>query len=327
MWREQNEKFYLKSLDHQGLLFKQTDMRALRSKALLNEIETLYDERHEQEETNGDGGNNSSGGAAGGSGGATTGVGVGNLQQASGPHMEFEYTDLTILEDANNLLIHHVKRQTGIHKEDKHKIKLLLRQFLLELFSQPKQEMSDDERDDDDDDDRADEKDDSSDKEGGKENGKQTTRSERVRKNRAEKEKKDKERAAADKAKKEKESEADAKLEAAAAAAVAAAMSASGRRTPPHARDQAQGETYSLIMANNNWYLFLRLHQILCERLTKMYNQAVIIANEESKDRGGRKESTSVALRLKPKSKNSFHFSFLFFLVLSLHFSFSPLYF
>ena len=51
-WREQNEKYYLKSLDHQGLLFKQSDTRFLRSKSLLNELETLYDERHEQEEAN-----------------------------------------------------------------------------------------------------------------------------------------------------------------------------------------------------------------------------------------------------------------------------------
>lgn len=43
-WREQNEKYYLKSLDHQGINFKQNDIKALRSKSLFNEIETLYDE-------------------------------------------------------------------------------------------------------------------------------------------------------------------------------------------------------------------------------------------------------------------------------------------
>lgn len=43
-WREQTEKFYLKSLDLQGISFKQTDVRTLRSKALINEIETLFDE-------------------------------------------------------------------------------------------------------------------------------------------------------------------------------------------------------------------------------------------------------------------------------------------
>lgn len=44
LWREQNEKYYLKSLDHQGLTFKQNDIKALRSKTLLNEIESIYDE-------------------------------------------------------------------------------------------------------------------------------------------------------------------------------------------------------------------------------------------------------------------------------------------
>lgn len=64
-----------------------------------------------------------------------------------------------------------------------------------------------------------------------------------------------------------------------------------------------QDESYSHIMCNNNWCLFLRLHNILSERLTKMYNQAVILANEETKDKKERKDSTAVALRLKPKSK------------------------
>lgn len=44
IWREQNEKYYLKSLDHQGMNFKATDVKALRSKSLFNEIETIFDE-------------------------------------------------------------------------------------------------------------------------------------------------------------------------------------------------------------------------------------------------------------------------------------------
>ncbi len=55
------------------------------------------------------------------------------------------------MEDANNLLIHHVKRQTSIHKEDKHKIKVLLKHFLMDRFKHPRQELSEDEREDDDD--------------------------------------------------------------------------------------------------------------------------------------------------------------------------------
>lgn len=141
IWREQNEKYYLKSLDHQGINFKQTDVKALRSKSLLNEIETLFDEvsaniylytfffmvvlfqRHEQNEE--------------------------GAEPIVGPHLIIPYKDRTILDDAANLLIHHVKRQTGIQKGEKRRIKHLLRQFLPELFFHPKQQLTDDEREDD----------------------------------------------------------------------------------------------------------------------------------------------------------------------------------
>lgn len=43
-WREQNEKYYLKSLDHQGINFKHADIKMLRSKSLMNQIETAYEE-------------------------------------------------------------------------------------------------------------------------------------------------------------------------------------------------------------------------------------------------------------------------------------------
>ena len=39
-----------------------------------------------------------------------------------------------MLEDASQLLIHHVKRQSGIHKADKHKIKTFLRQQVPDIF-------------------------------------------------------------------------------------------------------------------------------------------------------------------------------------------------
>lgn len=121
-WRDQNEKYYLKSLDHQGINFKQTDTKSLRSKSLFNDIETLYDERHEHNEDHS------------------------QEQVVSGPHLVLPYKDKTILEDATNLLIHHVKRQTGIQKQEKSKIKHILRQFVPDLFFSPRQQLSDDER-------------------------------------------------------------------------------------------------------------------------------------------------------------------------------------
>ena len=38
----------MQSLDHQGITFKATDTRAMRSKSLIGEIETTFDERQEQ---------------------------------------------------------------------------------------------------------------------------------------------------------------------------------------------------------------------------------------------------------------------------------------
>lgn len=74
-------------------------------------------------------------------------------------------------------------------------------------------------------------------------------------------------------------------------------------KVPVHALSNDPEEAYSLFMVNNNWYVFLRLHAILCERLTKMYERAVVLAEEETKQRTSRKESTAVALRLKPKNE------------------------
>lgn len=62
--------------------------------------------------------------------------------------MVLPYKDKSILEDAANLLIHHVKRQTGIQKQEKARIKHILRQFVPELFFEPRQPLSDDERED-----------------------------------------------------------------------------------------------------------------------------------------------------------------------------------
>ncbi|XP_071557175.1 paired amphipathic helix protein Sin3a isoform X1 [Temnothorax nylanderi] len=250
IWREQNEKYYLKSLDHQGINFKQNDVKALRSKSLFNEIETLYDERHEQ----GDDGN---------------GDGQGN----SGPHLVLPYKDKSVLDDAANLLIHHVKRQTAVHKEDKQRIKLLLKHFIPDLFFHTRQELSDDERDEDD------EKEDVNVATCNNSQSATTTSSlSGLQANRN-------------------------KASTSPNTSSATSKSEPDVKVPMHALSSDPEEAYTLFMGSNNWYLFLRLHHILCERLTKMYDRAVVLAEEESKYKQQRKESTAVALRLKPKSE------------------------
>uniref|UniRef100_A0A8C8LV53 Paired amphipathic helix protein Sin3b n=1 Tax=Oncorhynchus tshawytscha TaxID=74940 RepID=A0A8C8LV53_ONCTS len=118
IWREQYEKAYLKSLDHQGVNFKQNDMKALRSKSLLNEIESVYDERQEQSTEEG------------------------GVAQQGDPHMVFTYEDKQILEDAASLIIYHVKRQPTIHKDDKDHIKRVIQHFVPDLFFSRRGELS-----------------------------------------------------------------------------------------------------------------------------------------------------------------------------------------
>ena len=65
--------------------------------------------------------------------------------------MTLKYRDRSILDDAVTLIVHHMKRQTSLHKEDKQKIKELLYHFMPDLFFMPRGELSDDEQDKDED--------------------------------------------------------------------------------------------------------------------------------------------------------------------------------
>lgn len=130
IWREQNEKYYLKSLDHQSLSFKQNDLKYLRTKSLNNEIENIATSRQKKSEDQESENHNSS-----------------PSDTNSLPHMIFVYPDKSMIGIASNLIIHHVKRQTSVHKDDKRKIKHMMRQFIPDLFATPRGDMSDDEID------------------------------------------------------------------------------------------------------------------------------------------------------------------------------------
>ena len=58
------------------------------------------------------------------------------------------------------------------------------------------------------------------------------------------------------------------------------------------------------MFGNNNWYLFIRLHDVLCERLQNIASQAQKLADEEARCKKERKESTAIALRLKAPSES-----------------------
>ena len=260
IWREQNEKYYLKSLDHLGTNFKQNDVKALRSKALINEIETMFEERNEE---NAQGKNDRS------PSGCVPG----------GPHLKLGYKSRKVLDDAADLLIHHAKRQTGITKEDKRRIKTLLRHTIPDMFHHPRQELSEDEREDDDEEDGGNKKD------SGKSSESASVSGEDGRKNQRRSGK----------------------------------VVINGRGGDAESREGTstigddEDEEYTVFFANNHWYVFLRLHHILCERLSRVWDRANQLMEEEreeaaktqrhSRINGRNNENVAVALRLKPKAE------------------------
>ncbi|XP_064596113.1 paired amphipathic helix protein Sin3b-like isoform X2 [Liolophura sinensis] len=250
IWREQNEKYYLKSLDHQGINFKQNDIKAIRSKALLNEIETVFDEQEQIQEGSGP-------------------------EAASGPHLNFVYKDRALLEDAAGLIIHHMKRQTGIHKDDKQKIKQLLYQFIPDMFFSPRGELSDDEG----------EKDEDMDMTEAEQTGKSFPSSREAKDNKDNNEKEAKEK----QTKEASQQNGTATEE----------EQTNGAKSPEEPPISDDDDYYTVFFANNTWYLFFRLHQILCERLHKISCHAQKLVEEEAYCKKERKESTAIALRLK----------------------------
>uniref|UniRef100_A0A8C3VDG8 Paired amphipathic helix protein Sin3a n=1 Tax=Catharus ustulatus TaxID=91951 RepID=A0A8C3VDG8_CATUS len=233
VWREQNEKYYLKSLDHQGINFKQNDTKVLRSKSLLNEIESIYDERQEQASED-------------------------NAGVPTGPHLSLAYEDKQILEDAASLIIHHVKRQTGIQKEDKYKIKQIMYHFIPDLLFAQRGELSDVEEEE------------------------------------------------------EEEMDVD---EATGAAKKHNGVGGSPPKTKLMFNNttaqklRGMDEVYNLFYVNSNWYIFMRLHQILCLRLLRICTQAERQIEEETREREWEREvlgikrdksdSPAIQLRLK----------------------------
>ncbi|KAM7015297.1 paired amphipathic helix protein Sin3a-like isoform 5-T6 [Tautogolabrus adspersus] len=212
IWREQNEKYYLKSLDHQGINFKQNDTKVLRSKTLLNEIEMLYDDRQERASEE-----------------AAT-------APPSGPHMTVTYEDSQILEDAAALIIHHVKRQVGIQKEDKYKIKQIIHHFIPDLLFARRGELSDVEEEEDEEEDDMEMDQDAPKKHNGLP-GSSPTKSKLLFSN-------------------------------------TAAQKLRGT-----------DEAYNMFYVNNYWYIFLRLHHILCSRLLRIYGQAEKQIEEDGRER------------------------------------------
>ncbi|XP_050673536.1 paired amphipathic helix protein Sin3a isoform X4 [Leptidea sinapis] len=270
-WREQNEKYYLKSLDHQGINFKQSDLKAMRSKSLFNDVESAYAARR------------------------------------PGPHYVADYNVHTrqeaikIVRDAAELLIHHARRQTAIQKAEKRRIKQLLRHFLPDLLAHPRQPLSDDERDEAEDKDEArspgspteqtDEK--ASVKQEKHESSESDNASDKSsRHNKVDKENKPKNN---NNTESKESSNASIKRSSSNDDSVKSEVKTEMDIEDDY-RDHPPNE--ARFVCTSSWYLFLRLHGVLCARLAGARRAALAQARSEAG--AERPPSVARALRLRP---------------------------
>ncbi|MEQ2164861.1 Paired amphipathic helix protein Sin3b, partial [Goodea atripinnis] len=283
IWREQYEKAYLKSLDHQGVNFKQNDMKALRSKSLLNEIESIYDE--EQNTEDGGVGHQSRNGSGSGS--------------SSEPHMMFTYEDKQILEDAASLIIYHVKRQPTIHKDDKDHIKRIIQHFVPDLFfsrrggataaatgSQPPAQPAQSQL-------------------------QQQLNGESRRRRCSPSQPTDTEPSTTSSSTSQPAAMTSSIPGSTPMETSSGAVGEKVDLRDPEAEHQKELDgVYNLFFVNNNWYFFLRLHQTLCSRLLRVYRQAerqlLEHRAEQSRERllmaeGRREKACDLAMELRLK--------------------------
>lgn len=61
-------------------------------------------------------------------------------------------------------------------------------------------------------------------------------------------------------------------------------------------------DMYRLFFVDDHWYLFFRYHQLLCDRLFKIYKHSQQIAQQEEQDAKSREQSVAEALKLRHKS-------------------------
>ncbi|XP_066491942.1 paired amphipathic helix protein Sin3b isoform X2 [Tiliqua scincoides] len=294
IWREQYEKAYLKSLDHQAVNFKQNDTKALRSKSLLNEIESVYDEHQEQH---------------------SEGRGTTNE-----PHLIFVYEDKQILDDAASLISYYVKRQPTIQKEDQATIQQIVHHFVPDLFFSKLPEHPVPEEP-------------PNEEKGSPKAPVLDTRDLRKRTAAGPPPSPMEDKAPALEAHELRKRNVPTPLPSSMEDKPPALEGHELRKrnppvpptsplkdkggldsvVPPSGPHRSLDDVYTLFFANNNWYFFLRLHQTLCSRLLKIYRQAQkqLLEYRTEKEREkllceGRKERSNdpaMELRLKQPSE------------------------
>jgi len=240
IWREQNERYYLKSLDHQAAKFKQTDVKQIRSKTLMKEIEAEMQESQKED----------------------------TCASAGGLHVNI-CRDSSILSDAASLIIHHVRRQSALQQDDKLRIRHVLFTFVPDLLrlSMPLPPNLD--------------------KEGDEE---ETIKTEPM------------------------ENGGDHLTNGTNSMDSGKLVTDQEKLSDVDENDASAAN--SLFYGNDNWYYFLRLYMMFCERLKYFSGVAVWLIEEEMHYRSLRSASVSAALKLRNPNAVDVRDSYSYFLEL-----------
>ncbi|KAI3413787.1 Paired amphipathic helix protein Sin3b [Globodera pallida] len=245
IWRDQVEKNYLKSLDHQALTFKANDVKDIRSKGFILQLENIYDENLRKA------------------------IDAGQNEMDGGPQVAIEYpSDQQVFHEANELLLHYIKRQPNIPKKEKGKIKELLHSVVPKLFmlqialavGADNEEVETSERSEDESEPTK-----SDEKAGGDVERQRSTRLRRGRQRRQSL---------------QNEEEAKKNPNSDGAVRVDPETASPSSHYVVRRSDEAHRLDYVLFYGTNPWVLFIRLYAIMCERLAKIKKRTEELVEE-----------------------------------------------
>ncbi|ORY91047.1 hypothetical protein BCR43DRAFT_463715 [Syncephalastrum racemosum] len=105
VWREMDAKNFYRALDYQGLTFKSNDRKAMATKSLIAELETLHDEYRSQDKA-----------------------------LVSKYPLTFSFQDANVFRDITRLVFSYVEKQNGFSSNDRGKIRMFVRIFIPLFF-------------------------------------------------------------------------------------------------------------------------------------------------------------------------------------------------
>jgi paired amphipathic helix protein Sin3a len=113
VWREVDAKNFYKSLDHQGVVFKVNDKKAISTKTLIAEVEALRKEQTQKQAVMHD-------------------PSAVNARERG--QYRFKVDDVDCLQDAVKLILSYLDRQTNSGTSERHRVEEFLRQFIPLFF-------------------------------------------------------------------------------------------------------------------------------------------------------------------------------------------------